>query len=283
LQTEHNTAELDFYLAPLRDQWLETENGPAGEGGKEFEVQAGNALTNAAKKFWVEKTIVKGRPDRESGPHRVGAALWSPQKSSDGKDIYANMREVSPGDVVLHLTDNSGFSGVSVAADRVDEKFGGVRGTVWGEQASYRVQLKDFQVLEPPLSRKALFSDDEICQGLLAILNSTEGHGLFYNKSLDLNQGAYLTEAPLSLVALLNRASEKSVGKSLPHVNASVPEFRHGTPYTIEDAVEDLFLDLESAERILTVWRNKKSNPAGTAGGREDLRCSSFGFCLDGR
>ena len=31
------------------------------------------------------------------------------------------------------------------------------------------------------------------------------------------------------------------------------------TPYTIEDAVDDLFLDLESAERILTVWRNKKN------------------------
>ena len=159
LQKEFNTDELDFYLAPLRDQWLETEN-PPGEDGKKTDAPTGpqGALTNAAKKFWVEKTIVKGRPDRESGPHRVGAALWSPQKSSDGKDIYANMREVSPGDVVLHLTDNSGFSGVSVAADRVDENFGGIAGTVWGEQASYMVQLNDFQALDPPLSREVLFS-----------------------------------------------------------------------------------------------------------------------------
>jgi 5-methylcytosine-specific restriction protein B len=31
------------------------------------------------------------------------------------------------------------------------------------------------------------------------------------------------------------------------------------TPYTLEDAVEDLFLDIESAERVLLVWRNKKN------------------------
>ena len=52
---------------------------------------------------------------------------------------------------------------------------------MWGEQASYRVQLKDFQVLDPPLTREALFFDDErTCQGLLAILNFPEGHGLFF-------------------------------------------------------------------------------------------------------
>jgi 5-methylcytosine-specific restriction protein B len=100
LQTEYNTTKLDFYGAPLRDQWLKTEESAADEGGKDAEAQprSPNALTTTARRFWVEKTIVKGRADRESGPHRFGAALWSPHRSTDGRDIYANMREVSAGD-----------------------------------------------------------------------------------------------------------------------------------------------------------------------------------------
>jgi 5-methylcytosine-specific restriction enzyme B len=55
LQKEFNTDELDFYLAPLRDQWLETEN-PPGEDGKKTDAPTGPhvALTNAAKKLGGE-------------------------------------------------------------------------------------------------------------------------------------------------------------------------------------------------------------------------------------
>jgi hypothetical protein len=73
--------------------------------------------------IWIEKTLVKGRADREQGEHRLGLALWSPQKSKSDVDIYKNMRAVREGDVVLHLIDNRHFSGVSVAAGRVDTTF----------------------------------------------------------------------------------------------------------------------------------------------------------------
>ena len=197
LEKEYNSTELDFYCEPLRAHWLET-GGPAVSD----------------RKIWIEKTIVKGRPDRETGPHKLGAALWSPQKSSDGRDVYANMRKVRPGDVVLHLTDNSAFTGVSIAADKADDQFKGIADTDWGEQPSYRVQLKDFNPLTPPLSRGALFSDDEIRQNLLEILNGSQGP-LFYNKNLELNQGAYLTEAPAELVALLDDLYETNTGQHL--------------------------------------------------------------------
>ena len=65
---------------------------------------------------WVEKTLVTGRADREQGDHALGKALWSPQKSKSGGDIYANMRRVQPGDLILHLTDNRGFTGMSEVA-----------------------------------------------------------------------------------------------------------------------------------------------------------------------
>ena len=64
---------------------------------------------------WVEKTLVKDREDRLYGENRLGRALWSPQRSQDGADIYRNMRLVQPDDIVLHLTDNTAFTGVSFA------------------------------------------------------------------------------------------------------------------------------------------------------------------------
>jgi predicted RNA-binding protein with PUA-like domain len=64
-------------------------------------------------RVWIEKTLVTGRPDRESGDRALGHALWSPQRDKRGGDIYRSMRETKPGDVVLHLTDNRAFTGVS--------------------------------------------------------------------------------------------------------------------------------------------------------------------------
>jgi hypothetical protein len=37
------------------------------------------------------------------GENALGKALWSPQRAEDGKDIYKQMREVEPGDVVFTL------------------------------------------------------------------------------------------------------------------------------------------------------------------------------------
>jgi putative restriction endonuclease len=71
-------------------------------------------------RVWIEKTLSRGRQDRQTGPHRIGQALWSPQKAADGRDVYANMRDVRPGDTVLHLTDNDAFTGISWVAEGVD-------------------------------------------------------------------------------------------------------------------------------------------------------------------
>src|SRR5690242_991734 len=80
---------------------------------------------------WVEKTLVQGRPDRVEGPDMLGAALWSPQRAADGRDLYANMREVKLGDLVLHLTDNEAIIGLSLVAGPLDDTFRGVAGTAW--------------------------------------------------------------------------------------------------------------------------------------------------------
>ena len=168
-----------------------------------------------SKRVWIEKSLVKDRPDRQAGPHRLGEALWSPQRAKNGGDFYANMRRVKPGDIVLHLTDNKGFTGISEVAEPVDDTFTGVEGTTWAGQRGYRVQLRDFQPLMPDLPREAFLSEGEIGNQLRTLLDSPDGKGLFYNRNLELNQGVYLTEAPPPLVTLLNNAYEQVSGRKL--------------------------------------------------------------------
>jgi len=49
------------------------------------------------RQWWLEKTLVKGRPDKEQGDLALGKALWSPKTSKDGGDIYRAMRDVRLG------------------------------------------------------------------------------------------------------------------------------------------------------------------------------------------
>lgn len=210
---------------------------------------------------WIEKTIVKGRQDREHGDHALGKALWSPQKSKNGGDIYAKMRAVKPGDIVLHLTDNEGFTGISVAAEAVDDTFAGIAGTDWYGDC-YRIALQDYAELTPPLLRDHLLKTEPYAAELKELIDSGV-KGLFYNTKLDLNQGAYLTEATPTLVSILNRAYLEAAGKPLPLIGkdeASEPEASASAePYSIEDALETLFLDKQEIEEILLLWKAKKN------------------------
>ena len=249
LEREYKQSNLDFYVPPLRERW-----GKSLTEAPEPEVEP--ALE---RRYWVEKTIVEGRQDRMEGPHRLGEALWSPQRSADGRDIYSSMRQVAADDVVLHLTDNSAIAGISRVAAAVDPTFQGVAGTAWGEQPSLRVQLKDHVTLEPELPRASFFEVPELARELRQILTNHDGRGLFYNRDLDLNQGAYLTEAPRALVGVLDRAYVKITGRHLPYVDAeNTPnQATEALPFTVENAAEELFIDLERIERILAVWNAK--------------------------
>ena len=123
-------------------------------------AQFGDDSAPRARRFWMEKTIVSGRADRQEGEHALGRALWSPQLSKDGKNIYANMLEVQPEDVVFHLTDNEAISDVSIVCEAADSHFTGVVGSDWEHQAAYRVALKDHQKLDPPLERSAFLETE---------------------------------------------------------------------------------------------------------------------------
>ncbi len=154
------------------------------------------------RRFWVEKTIIKNRADRQHGDHALGKALWSPHKAEDGKDIYYNMLSLKPGDVVFHFIDNEHIEGYSIVAKPADSSFIGITGTEWGDRPAHRVELRDHHQLDIPIERDE-FLQNPTYQPLLKNLLASE-EGLFFNRKFNLNQGAYLTQVPLRLVQIWN-------------------------------------------------------------------------------
>jgi AAA domain (dynein-related subfamily) len=206
------------------------------------------------KHYWVEKTLVKGHPDREVGEFALGRALWSPQSRSDGNDIYAAVRDVQPGDVILHLIDNKEFSGVSLAMSRADPSFIGIEGTDWAGRDAYLIRLEGYAPLVPPLLREEFLDDPTVFEKLARILEAYKGRGLFYNREHALNQGAYLTEAPTELVSILNDVyREKTKGKNLPYCSVTPPPPPPPPVYTIEDFAQETGFSVE----VIRGWERK--------------------------
>lgn len=170
--------------------------------------------TSIKPRFFVEKTLVRGRPDRELGPHALGKALWSPQSSETGARIYELMTELKPGDIVFHLIDNREICGYSTVESVVDRDFVGLRGTPWADRPGYRVSLRDFAPLDPTLQRDWFLKKQHYRPVLIQLLQ--QDSRVFYNKSLDLNQGAYLTEVPPELLHVLKEAYQAHTGKTIP-------------------------------------------------------------------
>ena len=225
-------------------------------------------------RFWVEKSLVAERSDRRSGPHALGEALWSPQTSEDGRDIYRLMREVAPGDIVLHFVDNRHFSGISRVTAAPDDSFRGVTGTAWGDRPCLRISLGSYTPLDPPIEREQLFNDLPTRARLQEILSAHRG--LFFNRNFELNQGSYLTAAPISLVKVLNDIHKGRTGSDLPLVPLEniLPEteevqepFRR--PLSLEWLADQTLWSQERLLEIVEVLRSKAphvvlAGPPGT-------------------
>jgi hypothetical protein len=210
MEAQHTGRKLDFYLPPLSEKW---------QGGDADEEHDRNDQVNTdvgiGRRYWIEKTHVAGRPGREHGDHALGKALWSPQRSTNGRDIYKSMREVAPNDIIYHLIDNKAISGVSVTDSLYDDSFVGLAGTDWENQKGYRISLSKYESLEPGLDRTWLFENGKYAERLKALLSRYRN--LFYSSTLELNQGAYLTEAPKDLVNIMNEAYREHTGRNLPY------------------------------------------------------------------
>ena len=81
------------------------------------------------------------------------------------------MRDVRKGDLILHLIDNSHFSGVSVVKNDEIQEVNRLEQTTW--QSCYLHELKDYIELDPVIDRTELF-DSTNQNPLLQILGEGE-------------------------------------------------------------------------------------------------------------
>jgi 5-methylcytosine-specific restriction protein B len=208
LQAEHGPT-YSYYDPALERQWRPAAPEVLSQ------VEAPTAQDRGTR-YWIEKTLVSGRPDRQAGDWAFGRAIWSPQRGEDGRDIYRAMRDVQPGDVVLHFIDNQRFSAISSVASEAQMTGDGPPQTDWSGRPAIRYNLTDFVALEPPIEREDLFGSDAIRIRLLELLENHKG--LFFNRNLELNQGSYLTTAPTPLLKIINDVYKFKSGHDLPHV-----------------------------------------------------------------
>jgi hypothetical protein len=155
---------------------------------------------------WMEKTLVKGAPERQIGVTSMGRALVSPTRGEGNRDIYKLMREVLPGDIVLHLVDNKGICGLSVVQSPYQ-----IAKTPFAER--YVVPLRDYTPLQPPLSRTVFFSEP-FGSRLQALLESGV-YPAFFTRYLKLQQGKYLTRVPDDLLFILDEAYATVADRSI--------------------------------------------------------------------
>jgi 5-methylcytosine-specific restriction protein B len=184
---------------------------------KGFEIKKKSEMSDLSLRVWIEKTLVQGRINRIKGDRAMGKVLWSPQKDKRGGDIYKNMRLVHKGDIILHLIDNKIISGFSVVNKSYVETTG-LAETDWSGPA-YKIELVDYTELEPPIERTQLLTPENKTS-LEKIANGSE---VFYNKKLDLRQGAYLTPCPYDLLLLINETYLRLSNNNLPFIDNYEP------------------------------------------------------------
>ncbi len=101
-------------------------------------------------RIWFENTKSSHKHGGEGW--ELGTCLWSPSKDRGGKDWYASMRSVEPGDLVLNVSDNY-LHGTSIVAspctERSDEP---PHPGDWANMAPYyRIDLREYSELTSPL------------------------------------------------------------------------------------------------------------------------------------
>lgn len=213
-------------------RFIEASGSPAVTS----EDASGNLpATTAGRNVWLEFS----HRERDASGWGVGEALWSPTKAKGGADRYAPMREVKAGDLVLHAMGGT-IAGFSIAQEGAAEVADGPVTERW-TAPFYRVQLRDFRRLTRPVGLM------ELAQRFGAEIGAEldAEHPSYYpfcryGDSLRTNQGMYLARITPRLYSLILKAGEK-------------------VAYSIEEALDGLFMSREHFEMMLSLLGSKKN------------------------
>lgn len=190
--------------------------------------------------WYVEKTNESTHTIPSIPNSDIGHMLWSPKTDRSGKEIYRNMEMISPGDYVIHLVMDKGNSIVGISVAKEGTKSLTIPpGKSWSGDG-FMVELEGFKPLSVPLEWEEISKSAR--ESLLNLLGTSSG--LFYNKDLDLNQGAYLTAAPKELVSIINRVYRLKTSEDLPYFKSATT-----TPSTDDIASH-------SADKVMDIPKN---------------------------
>lgn len=246
--------DLDFYEPELADQWREGAEPAASAGSLE-----------PAGAVWAEVTSLEhghGGPGWE-----LGEWLWSPSTSKDGADRYSVMRKPKPGDRVFHFVGGLtagqprkrflwGRSRVKAAVETVTER-PSAPGEWGAANAYYKIALEDVERLDAPPSMEEI--ETQLRDVILADLEARPKH-YPYNRHGDGVrgvQGIYLSRLTPALAAELEKAfgPDADASAAAPTTAPEDPE----APYSLDDAMADLFMPRADVEAMLELWRAKSN------------------------
>ncbi|KXB01427.1 hypothetical protein AKJ43_03385, partial [candidate division MSBL1 archaeon SCGC-AAA261D19] len=170
-------------------------------------------------RVWFENTALDSHSPQRGWDFKE--CLASPRRDEGGGDRYREMRSCEPGDLVLHyLQDEDKIVGISEVADS-NEKHEALPEDMderWASRPGYRVPLRGYKELKPPLDRSEFLNKERYEKQLKKAREEAEEGELkiVYSSNLeDFTQGVYLSMVPPSFQWVLNDAYQRVAGQQL--------------------------------------------------------------------
>jgi len=178
-----------------------------------FEIELLSKKLKLEPKIWFEKTERDNKSSQDGWG--LGECLATPQRDSRGADIYTYMRKCRKGDVVIHyLQDEDKLVGISKVSKPYEEVENPPQDqdSRWEGRPGYRVLLENYKELGSPILRKEILENDDYEDILHRIKDRTEEKDIhiFYDVNLNLNEGAYLTKVPKTLMKIFTEQEGSS-------------------------------------------------------------------------
>ncbi|MCG3655905.1 HNH endonuclease [Aliarcobacter butzleri] len=208
--------------------------------------------------YWVEKTYPSRRKEGD-----FTEILLSPIRDARGADIYKNMREIAPGDIVFHINqDNNMLIGYSESTSLYEIIF------IENEEC-YTVNLNNFKKFEPAISIDTILSNPNNNEALNTIKNSNQE--TFIQKRENkfyIRQGGYLTKLSDELKNLLTNENI-----------TSIPETDVDTTYenNYVEGMEKIVIH-KRKERSKKLIKDAKNKFKENNGGKLFCECCGFNF-----
>lgn len=195
---------------------------------------------------WIE--ITKARNKGKAWPWRLGDTVWSPSVNSAGARTYETMRQPKAGDIVIHCVD-SVLRGWSVVRDNPRETADEPphAGEWAGRPSYYIVELRDFTEFRNPEPLSIFLTRNDA--RIRTMIQSRPEHFPFVlqGNAIITRQGGYLSRVTPELYAIIRDDVNRSADDD------EVPA------YTLDRAMEELFLPREDFEQMLEGLRRKKN------------------------